>query len=135
RDAQFVRDLLGRRGRRGKLARRRRGAARDHPRHAPRGRRDRTAAPARSADGRDPRALLRVHHRGRIAKGMRPVKSAVLGGWSLVVGDAWRTAVGVVLALGLTAVIEDAGISAWWLLPVAVVVLLALSLRRAVRPR
>jgi hypothetical protein len=66
---------------------------------------------------------------------MRPVRSAVIAVWDFVVGDDWRTAAGVVLALGLTAAVEHAGVSAWWLLPVAVVVLLALSLRRAIRPR
>jgi hypothetical protein len=53
--------------------------------------------------------------------------------WSFVAGDDWRTAVGVVLALGLTAVIAGASAAAWWVMPVAVMALLALSLRRAAR--
>jgi divalent metal cation (Fe/Co/Zn/Cd) transporter len=53
--------------------------------------------------------------------------------WDFVVGDDWITAVGVVLALGLTALIADRGISAWWLMPVAVCAILALSLWRAAR--
>jgi hypothetical protein len=52
-----------------------------------------------------------------------------------VVGDDWRTAVGVVVALALTAAIVQTGVAAWWVLPVAVVVLLALSIRRAMRLR
>jgi hypothetical protein len=53
--------------------------------------------------------------------------------WEFVVGDDWRVAIGVALALALTALVADAGISAWWVMPVAVVVLLAQSIRRAAR--
>ncbi|MGA2320866.1 MAG: hypothetical protein ABSG95_08995 [Solirubrobacteraceae bacterium] len=57
-----------------------------------------------------------------------------LGGlWEFVVGDDWRTAFGVVLALAVTAVLADAGISAWWVMPPTVLALLALSIRRAAR--
>jgi hypothetical protein len=55
------------------------------------------------------------------------------GVWDFVVGDDWRTALGVVVALALTALLADAAISAWWVMPLAVLVLLALSIRRAVR--
>jgi hypothetical protein len=63
------------------------------------------------------------------------VRSALLAVWEFVAGDDWRTAVGVVLALALTAVIAAAGIAAWWVTPLAVVALLALSLRRELRSR
>ncbi len=53
--------------------------------------------------------------------------------WEFVVGDDPLTAVGVVVALGATAVIAGAGAPAWWVMPLAVVALLALSLRRAAR--
>jgi hypothetical protein len=53
--------------------------------------------------------------------------------WSFVVGDDWRVAAGIALALGLTALLTHSGVNAWWLLPPAVVVVLAESLRRAVR--
>ena len=55
--------------------------------------------------------------------------------WEFVVGDDWRTAVGVVLALALTAVVAETDVSAWWVMPVAVVGLLVLSLWRAMRLR
>jgi hypothetical protein len=58
---------------------------------------------------------------------------AVLAVWDFVVGDDWLTAVGVVVALGLTALIAGAGGAAWWVMPAAVVALLALSVRRAAR--
>jgi hypothetical protein len=62
---------------------------------------------------------------------MRQIKQVALGVWDFVVGDDWRTAVGVVLALGVTALIAGTSVSAWWVTPAAVLALLALSLRRA----
>ncbi len=60
--------------------------------------------------------------------------SALLAGvWDFVVGDDWRTAIGVALALALTALAAAVGISAWWVMPLAVLGLLALSIRRASR--
>jgi hypothetical protein len=46
--------------------------------------------------------------------------------WEFVVGDDPLVAAGVVLALAVTAVLE-----VWWLLPLAVLALLYVSLRRA----
>jgi hypothetical protein len=51
--------------------------------------------------------------------------------WEFVVGDDWVTAAGVVLALGVTALVAGTGAAAWWLMPVAVAGLLGLSVRRA----
>jgi len=51
--------------------------------------------------------------------------------WDFVVGDDWRVAAGVLLALVATKLLTSSGVNAWWLLPVAVVLLLAASLRRA----
>lgn len=53
--------------------------------------------------------------------------------WNFVVGDDWRAAAGIVIAIGATAVVAAGGIDAWWLMPLAVAVILALSLRREVR--
>jgi hypothetical protein len=62
--------------------------------------------------------------------------TAFLAGlWEFVVGDDWMTALGVALALALTALIAAAGVSAWWVTPSAVIGLLALSVRRAARGR
>ena len=53
--------------------------------------------------------------------------------WDFVIGDDWRIAAGVAIALGATAALAATDQPAWWLLPVAVAVLLYLSLRRAAR--
>jgi hypothetical protein len=64
---------------------------------------------------------------------MSIVEAFLAGVWEFVVGDDWRTALGVVLALGLTAALAGAGVAAWWVMPPAVIGLLGLSIRRAVR--
>jgi hypothetical protein len=53
--------------------------------------------------------------------------------WNFVVGDDWRVAAGLAVALALTWLLERAGVSAWWLLPVAVGLVLAESVRREAR--
>jgi hypothetical protein len=58
---------------------------------------------------------------------------AALAVWDFVVGDDWVTAIGVVAALGLTGLVAGAGAAAWWVMPAAVIALLALSVRRAAR--
>jgi hypothetical protein len=64
---------------------------------------------------------------------MTRLRAFLLGAWDFIVGDDWLTAVGVVVALGVTAVVASASIAAWWIAPVMVPALLVLSLRRAVR--
>src|SRR5947209_4954998 len=44
--------------------------------------------------------------------------------WDFVVGDDWRAALGVVVALGATAALVAAGVNAWWLMPVGVAAVL-----------
>jgi hypothetical protein len=53
--------------------------------------------------------------------------------WDFIIGDDWRVAVGVVIALGITAAVAATGAPAWWLLPVAIAVLLYVSVRTAAR--
>jgi hypothetical protein len=53
--------------------------------------------------------------------------------WDFIVGDDWRIAAGLVPAVGLTSLLSHGGVNAWWLLPVAVALLLAGSLWRATR--
>jgi hypothetical protein len=51
--------------------------------------------------------------------------------WDFVIGDDWMVAAGVAAAIGATALLAADAVAAWWLLPLAVVALLGLSLRRA----
>ena len=53
--------------------------------------------------------------------------------WDFVIGDDWLVAVLVAAAIGATAVLAAGGVAAWWLLPLAVPLILWLSLRRAIR--
>jgi hypothetical protein len=53
--------------------------------------------------------------------------------YDFIVGDDWIVAAGIVIAIALTALIAHQDIAAWWLMPLAVIALLAGSLARAVR--
>ena len=64
---------------------------------------------------------------------MRYVRTAARFWWGFVVGDDWRIAAGVAVALGLCALLVHESVSAWWVLPLAVLVMLAASIRRAIR--
>ena len=55
--------------------------------------------------------------------------------YDFVVGDDWLIAVGVVIGLALTYLLSRAAVPAWWLMPLAVAVLLPFSLWRAARRR
>ena len=63
---------------------------------------------------------------------MNRVKGFLRFWYDFVFGDDWLIAAGLAVALGLTALLEEAGTPAWWLPPVAVLLLLANSLRRAI---
>jgi hypothetical protein len=63
---------------------------------------------------------------------MKLVQALATGIWDFVVGDDWRIALGVVASLGLTALLAEVS-SAWFVMPVAVVGLLILSVWLASR--
>ena len=48
--------------------------------------------------------------------------------WDFVVGDDWVAAAGVIAGLALTA-----ALAAWWVLPIAVAIVLTMSVFRAAR--
>ena len=50
--------------------------------------------------------------------------------WNFIVGDDWTVAAGVAVAIGLVAILVDHDVNAWWLLPVAVVLLTGISVWR-----
>ncbi|MGO9753165.1 MAG: hypothetical protein ACLP8S_31865 [Solirubrobacteraceae bacterium] len=54
--------------------------------------------------------------------------------WEFVVGDDWRIAAGVVIALAVTALLAGTGAAAWWVLPPVIVALLSWSVWRAAKP-
>ena len=64
---------------------------------------------------------------------MRRVRAFGRFWWDFVVGDDPRAALGVVVSIGITAGIAATGAPAWWFLPPAIALVLALSLRRASR--
>ncbi len=64
---------------------------------------------------------------------MSHIRAFGLFWWDFIVGDDWVVAVGVAVGLGLSAFLAHRGIAAWWVLPVVVALVLALSLRRATR--
>jgi hypothetical protein len=47
--------------------------------------------------------------------------------WDFVIGDDWRIALAVAVALIVTLVLADNGVTAWWLLPLVVVAMLSAS--------
>jgi predicted branched-subunit amino acid permease len=55
--------------------------------------------------------------------------------YKFIVGDDWTIAVAVIVGLSLTAALLAHGISAWWLIPAMVIVVIANDLRRASRAR
>ncbi len=66
---------------------------------------------------------------------MKRLESLLRFIWEFVIGDDWRIAAGVVLALGATALIADTSFPAWSILPVAVGALLGFSVWTASRAK
>jgi hypothetical protein len=66
---------------------------------------------------------------------MRRLDGLARFAWDFVIGDDWRIAAGVVVALGITALVAGTRLAAWWILPLAVAVLLAGSVWRGAPPR
>lgn len=64
---------------------------------------------------------------------MNRLKSFAMFWYDFIVGDDWRVAVGVVIALVATYGVSRTSVPAWWIVPVAAVILLSASLLRATR--
>ena len=67
---------------------------------------------------------------GRVVGGLRRFGAFW---WDFIVGDDWRIAAGVIVALIITAVLVRVAVPAWWLLPAAALIILTGSLLRAAR--
>lgn len=52
--------------------------------------------------------------------------------YDFIVGDDWSIAAGVVVGLGLTGFLVQHEMNPWWLMPLAVAIVLAVSLWREV---
>jgi hypothetical protein len=61
---------------------------------------------------------------------VRSIVTATRWLWDFLAGDDPTTALGVIAALALTALIASTGAAAWWVMPPAVLALLAMSLHR-----
>ena len=55
--------------------------------------------------------------------------------YDFIIGDDWRLAIGVTAAIAFVYVLARRGENWWWMLPLAVAALLAVSLNNATRPR
>ena len=53
--------------------------------------------------------------------------------YKFIVGDDWTMAAAVAVGLVLSAILNANHIAAWWLIPVIVILMLGISLRRASR--
>ena len=53
--------------------------------------------------------------------------------YDFIVGDDWRVALGVAVALTVTYGVSGTSMPAWWILPAAIAILLPLSLLHATR--
>jgi hypothetical protein len=61
---------------------------------------------------------------------------AFLAFWyDFVIGDDWRVAAGVVVALAITFAVSRTSLSSWWIAPLLVAVILVASVVRATRQR
>jgi hypothetical protein len=55
--------------------------------------------------------------------------------YDFVVGDDWRVAVGVIVALAATYGVSRTSVATWWVMPAAVALLVPFSLWRVIRTR
>ena len=53
--------------------------------------------------------------------------------WDFIVGDDWRVAAGVAAGLAVTAFLTHRDLTAWWVLPATVALVLTVSLRHSTR--
>ncbi len=53
--------------------------------------------------------------------------------YRFIIGDDWTVAASVAVGLAVTAVLNSRGVTAWWLIPLIVVVLVGVSVQRSQR--
>jgi tryptophan-rich sensory protein len=65
----------------------------------------------------------------------RRIKAFASFWYDFVVGDDWRVAVAVIVALAATYGVSRTSVATWWVMPAAVVLLVPFSLWRVIRAR
>ena len=68
-----------------------------------------------------------------MARARQAVSAFAAFWWDFIVGDDWKIAAGVIVALAATAAVATTNVPAWWLLPAAVLTVLSFSLSAALR--
>lgn len=66
---------------------------------------------------------------------MKQLKTFGMFWYDFIVGDDWRLAAGVVTVVAFVFVLAHHGLDVWWLLPLAIPPLLAVSLLHATKQR
>ena len=64
---------------------------------------------------------------------MRHIRTFGKFWYDFIIGDDWRVAIGVTAAIALLYLVAHQGANWWWMLPVVVAALLAVSLNNATR--
>jgi hypothetical protein len=66
---------------------------------------------------------------------MRRIASFLAFWYDFLVGEDWRLAAGTAIALALTFGLSHSSMPSWWVLPIAIALLLPLSVWRTARHR
>ena len=66
---------------------------------------------------------------------MKYVEAFLRFWYDFIVGDDWRVAVGVAVAIGVTVLVVDRGANWWWFLPASVGAILAATVLRVTTSR
>jgi len=53
--------------------------------------------------------------------------------YGFIFGDDWTVAAAIAIGLAITALLNGRGVPAWWLVPIIVIAMLGVSLRRSGR--
>jgi divalent metal cation (Fe/Co/Zn/Cd) transporter len=64
---------------------------------------------------------------------MKYIKAFGLFWWDFIVGDDWFAAAGVIIAIVATVLLSRTSVNPWWLMPLAGVAVLYVTVRRATR--
>jgi hypothetical protein len=66
---------------------------------------------------------------------IRRLRSVIAFVYDLVIGDDWRMALGLIVAVAVTVALSRTSFPSWWVLPLAILALLPFSVLRTARRR